>query len=475
MSSLHGRAYAGLSLQRLSLGLGVLTLALVGIYSRTHFELASIWPANAFMLGMLLRFRQLRSPVTWLIGAAAFLIADGISGTSLFNNLMLNGCNLLSVAVGYALLANHRPESGWFTDPNSALYFLRAVLAAAFAAGVTGMSSTMLLFDSPAMEAFLLWVASELVNYIGLLPIILTLPEFEWSRCRHKRPVINVSLWRVAPIIALAGSAAAGLLVGGPGALGFPVPALLWCALTFRPFPTALLSFCYAAWGLLSVRTGMLFPSDGSEFRELLISTRVGVALVALAPLFLVSVMTARNGMLEKLALLASRDTLTGLQNRRSFLENGAAALADAYRKRKGAAVMMLDLDHFKAINDTHGHSAGDRMLAACALVLQENLRPDAVIGRIGGEEFAVVIPECEAKEAKAIAKRINHEMRSREIILQDKTTIRVTTSIGLHLVSGNLDLEQSLSRADIALYSAKDAGRDRFEFFSPVPIPRVA
>jgi diguanylate cyclase (GGDEF)-like protein len=452
--------------QSILLGFGVGILCLAGIYSRTVFDLATLWPANAFMLGMLVRFPQLRHRLSWIVCAAAFLGADALTNASLLNNLLLNGCNLASVAIVYAVLARHSPQNGWFGDPTSALVFLRAVALAAMATGLLGIVSHQLLFGGTAREGFLLWAASELVNYITVLPIILTLPQFGPWQNRRKVQFPQITAAKLAPIVTLIATAGAGHLVGGPGALAFPVPALLWCALTFPPFATGLFSFAFAIWAQLAVRTGMLDLGHELGTRELLISTRTGIALIALAPLFLVSVMAARHRMLERLVFLAERDTLTNLRNRRSFLETGAGALESAIASRSGAAVMMLDLDFFKSINDKHGHGAGDQVLIAFAQILRDHLRSEAVIGRVGGEEFAIIVPHCGMSEAEHLAKRINQEVRALLIPLDDDSIIQVTTSIGIKLVTATLTLEQALIEADKALYQAKASGRDRYEIW---------
>lgn len=450
--------------QSMLLGFGVWILCLAGIYSRTVFDLATIWPANAFMLGMLVRFPQLRRRLSWIACAAAYLAADALTNSSLVNNVLLNGCNLASVAIGYAVLVRHSPENGWFGDSTAALIFLRAVTIAAMATGLLGILPNQLLFGGSAREGFLLWAASELVNYITVLPIILTWPRFGPFHDRRKPQFSQINAAKLAPVVTLIATAGAGHIVGGPGALAFPVPALLWCALTFRPFVTGLFSFAFATWAQLAVRTGMLDLGHDLSTRELLISTRAGVSLIALAPLFLVSVMAARHRMLEELVFLAERDMLTNLRNRRSFLETGASALESARTGRSGAAVMMLDLDFFKSINDKHGHRGGDQVLVAFAQILRDHLRPDAVIGRIGGEEFAIVVPHCGIREAQSLAERINEEVRTRLIPLDDGSIIQVTTSIGIKLVSANMTLEQAIIEADKALYQAKDSGRDRYE-----------
>ncbi len=155
---------------------------------------------------------------------------------------------------------------------------------------------------------------------------------------------------------------------------------------------------------------------------------------------------------------LAYTDTLTGLPNRRAF-EDLAAELVDS-SEAKPVAVLMLDLDGFKAVNDQQGHAAGDQVLAMAARALTASLRDGDYVARLGGDEFAVLLPRTALEEAKAVADRL------REGVEQVGSKDSVTASIGLAMLDG--DVRRAMSRADIALYDAKDAGRNTVR--SPTP-----
>lgn len=458
----------------LALGVGVFLLCLAGIVSRPHFDLATFWPANAFMLGMIVRFPDLDRAVTWFSGAAGFVLADAVTGSELIPNLVLNGGNLAAIATGYRLLVSLPWVDRTLSRPGSILYFLRAVLAASFVAGLIGIGANPLLFQGPWTEGFAFWSATEMANYVAFLPVFLTLPSlkgrrFSWSGFS----LAGISPMRAMPLLALLASAGAGVLIGGPGAVAFPVPALLWCALTYSVFSTACLAFAFGAWTLLSIRIGILPVGTDLASRPMLLSARVGVSLVALAPLVVASVMAARNELLARLQFLADRDAMTGLLNRRAFLEAGNTTLEASIGNGRPTAVMMLDIDHFKAINDRYGHEAGDHVLCAFAVVLAENLRPQDEVGRIGGEEFAVVLPDCSPENAKLVAQRINEALHAKEMVLGHGIKLRVTVSIGVHVEGGEGEgyrLDRLLAWADKALYQAKDAGRDRVEFSNRLP-----
>lgn len=474
--SVNSRTKAGWKryIHSILLGTGVFLLCLLSLLTHPHFDLSTLWLANAFMLGMLVRFPSLAVKETWICGAIGFFMADMLIGTDPLRNMVLNIGNLVSVATGYMVLVSLPRQDQTLKRPLSILYFFRAILAASCAAGLAGAIINPMLSGTPSLRGFVYWAAAEIINYTALLPMLLTLPSLRRpDAAMLKRWMGQITMARVMPLLALLLCSVAGIMIGGPGAIAFPVPALLWCALTYKLFTTSCLSFLFAASTLLTIRSGLLSVGVSLEdSRQLLVSTRLGVTLIALAPLVVASVMAAQDELLEKLRQLADRDAMTGLRNRRAFFADGANALSEAMEEDYPATVMMLDIDHFKSINDTYGHNAGDRVLVAFAEILEQNVRPYDVIGRIGGEEFAILLPGCDPKEAISIAGRITHVLRATPLELSDGQYISATVSIGIHIEkqiagekTGNLD--HWLSHADRALYRAKHSGRDRFALSS--------
>jgi diguanylate cyclase (GGDEF)-like protein len=453
------------------LGVGVFSLCLIGILTRPHFDLATFWPANAFMLGLLVRYPSLSTTTAWVSCALGFFMADAVTGSSIQANLILNAGNVIAVGVGYSLFSRMSENDRRLKSPESILYFLGVVFAASLVSGLNGVYANPLVFGGSSFEGFVLWMATEAVNYTAFLPMFLTVPSPSRLRLRRLRfRLRRADAWKVMPLVALAVSAMAGALVGGPGAVAFPVPALLWCALTYSLFFTACLAFAFGAWTLLAIGMGIMPMGDEQVSRSVLISTRFGVTLIALAPLVVASVMAARNDLMEQLRRLAERDALTGLRNRRAFFETGAETLSRSVARGKPAAVLMIDIDHFKSVNDNFGHISGDRVITAVAEMIEKSVRSQDVVGRLGGEEFAVILPDCAADEARQVAERITSTLRSTRIALGADKSIAVTASIGLHVENEDNYIERSLARADKALYRAKNRGRDRFEFLEDAP-----
>ncbi len=171
---------------------------------------------------------------------------------------------------------------------------------------------------------------------------------------------------------------------------------------------------------------------------------------------------TERKQMEAELRRLATTDALTGIFNRRHFMATATIEAERARRHHRSLAGLMLDIDHFKRINDSFGHPVGDVAIKAMAAACTEAIRTVDTLGRLGGEEFAVILPDTELETALAVAERIRLAIGA-IAIATDKGTVRFTTSIGVaQLSQENSSVESLLSRADAALYAAKNGGRNK-------------
>ncbi len=167
------------------------------------------------------------------------------------------------------------------------------------------------------------------------------------------------------------------------------------------------------------------------------------------------------NHAMRELRLLATRDALTGLRNRRAFDALLAEEVNRARRLGHPLALVVLDLDHFKLINDTHGHPAGDLVLAAAARVLESEVRTIDRVARIGGEEFAVLLMETDAKDALSVAERLVAAVREQPASVKDGGTHAVTISAGVAALGVDHTEATLMAAADKALYAAKNNGRN--------------
>jgi diguanylate cyclase (GGDEF)-like protein len=180
--------------------------------------------------------------------------------------------------------------------------------------------------------------------------------------------------------------------------------------------------------------------------------------LIALPPVILLQ----RSLMHQQLQAAARTDAKTGLLNAAAWQREADAEVTRTLRSTGQVAVLLVDVDHFKRVNDNHGHLVGDEVLKCLAAELRQQVRDYDVVGRFGGEEFTVLLPRTEAKEALRIAERLR-QSASTLSILAGQARISVTISIGIAVLgSHGRDLFELLAAADLALYLAKDKGRNR-------------
>ena len=170
------------------------------------------------------------------------------------------------------------------------------------------------------------------------------------------------------------------------------------------------------------------------------------------------------QSLIDSLVDLSSRDALTGLANRRSFELALAREIDRVARAGEPALLLALDIDHFKQVNDTHGHASGDLVLKAVAKALIECVRPMDMVARIGGEEFAIVMPNCPAAFGEAVAERVRRRIEAMPVAIGPSQQISVSVSIGGAFAPQWVRSSPALwiERADVQLYRAKGQGRNR-------------
>ncbi len=169
---------------------------------------------------------------------------------------------------------------------------------------------------------------------------------------------------------------------------------------------------------------------------------------------------------------MARTDALTGLRNRRAFYELGDPLVLNATRSNRACAVVMLDIDRFKAINDRHGHGVGDEGIRSMALVLTQHVREGEIAGRLGGEEFGVVLPDATLQDALQLAERLRQQVEAAQVLVAG-TPLAYTASFGVAVRGDGCNtLDELLARADKALYAAKEGGRNRVVAAEGEPSP---
>ena len=165
-------------------------------------------------------------------------------------------------------------------------------------------------------------------------------------------------------------------------------------------------------------------------------------------------------------AALAELDPLTGVQNRQSMLAELERERSRSRRAGHPSCLALGDLDHFKRINDTHGHVVGDQVLAAAAEIFLSGLRPYDALFRYGGEEFLFCLPETNAQQAALALERLRERLDSAPLPIAGKS-LAITASFGIAQMADKISIEETIARADTALYQAKNLGRNRIEIWS--------
>lgn len=234
----------------------------------------------------------------------------------------------------------------------------------------------------------------------------------------------------------------------------------------------ALISVC-AAIAAVAVTSGLilLLNAIGFDFELRLALPLALVISLAVTPLisWVPVGLTLRSLRLEKeMRDLASCDSLTGLLSRHAFIENAGRGISLANRHGAAFSVLIIDLDHLKKINDRYGHPAGDAVLKLFADVVNSVARRSDIIGRLGGEEFAMLLSGTDTEKALEFCERLHAEI-ARAVLKYQDSMIRYTVSIGLTAANqGQLEsIENLLAHADLALYQAKKDGRNRTAVFN--------
>lgn len=236
-------------------------------------------------------------------------------------------------------------------------------------------------------------------------------------------------------------------------------------------FPVYVLQFFFAVHAaLMLLQLVLVLPLIGEESRALSLPSLQGVllghVLLTLGTGFMLPLLAFSNAE-NQLLRLAELDDLTQLLNRREFLKRANLTLLQSQRQQHSVVVLMIDLDHFKQINDRWGHAIGDLALKKVADLLKIGLRTTDLIGRLGGEEFAVLMPNTDAEQAALIGQRLCERIAHQAWEIEARP-VKLTVSVGGASCVGALqDLTELLAQADDALYKAKADGRNRIVFGS--------
>jgi len=246
-----------------------------------------------------------------------------------------------------------------------------------------------------------------------------------------------------------------------------PVCWLFWFKKQPRTFSDQLYVGAMLVWLLVCLsRSGLLLFAPELLFSSLLVTQVIWPGVMVAYGIFAITSYMEETEL--KLKGEALHDPLTGLLNRRGMLESIRACLSYLQRKQQHAALLMIDLDFFKKINDEYGHDVGDRVLVEVAEALALQLRESDVLARFGGEEFLLFLPQTSMEQAASVAGRLLQSINTLELAVLASGSQKLSISIGIANFGPDYDFATQLKRADQALYRAKDLGRCRIEIATP-------
>jgi diguanylate cyclase (GGDEF)-like protein len=396
----------------------------------------------------------------WPAVAVGALLANLTTAAPLGAALGIATGNTLEAVVGAYLLrrVGFRPSLERVDDVVALVVFgaaLSTMVSATF--GVASLLAAGLVAEADIISTWRVWWLGDAGGELIVAPALLILA----SRPRlERRPWIRVE--GAALAIALVGVSA--IVFSTPYALVYIVfPVLFWIGLRFRQPGTAIggLIVCGIAVWFTSRGDG---PFVGGSADAELLSAQLFVGVVMITGLLVAALVTERRRVEAQLKHQADHDPLTGLLNRRRFEQELERWVAHRTRYGGRGAVLVMDVDNLKSVNDQLGHAAGDELLTRVAEALKEQLRETDVVARLGGDEFTVLLPLAGEDRALAVAGALLERVREGAAVSGDEGATQATLSIGVSSFGEGLDLdaERVLASADMALYRAKAGGRDQ-------------
>jgi diguanylate cyclase (GGDEF)-like protein len=454
-------------------------VAFLGLLALTYFVTAK--------LGLRLAYLNPSATTVWPpsgIALAALLIGGlglwpGIAVGAFLANLATTGLvfssagiavgNTAEAIVGAALV--NRFASGREAMKRPRDIFKFALLIAGASAPISASVGVGSLFVDGRLEpgtygtVWLTWWLGDLVGALMVAPVLLLWtaePRIQWSRGQA---------WEAGALLlalAMGGGAMFGGFLPRLPLIFLALPLLLWPAFRFGPRDAGSASLLLAGIAVAGTLRGLGPFARGSP-DESLFQLQAFMGVNAVTTIAVAAVVREQRRLEAKLAHLADHDSLTDVLTRRRFQEELVQQLAQSRRYGTPGALLFVDLDNFKSVNDRVGHVAGDRVLASVAIALRGRLRDSDFVGRLGGDEFAVLLPRADGPQAEAAAGQLLKAI-SLDTVVEGKA-IRVAGSIGIALISDHGgSAEELLAKADVAMFQAKSAGGNRVHLFAPEP-----
>lgn len=444
---------------RIAAGVFLLALAIyvVSAVAQAVPALGSFDVASAIILGLFARQPAWRKWPSFACTAVAAALVYWATGHGLWSALNLAVADGVGILIGLYLLARLPSPTLQMRREDSPWLVLLACLAASAASTALRLPIVLGGVAGAITQTIAMDFGKGLMNHVLVVPAILCFSPHLRYRWRKSFSVLPIACLLLSELLAS--------VIGGPGAMAFTLPAFIWCALRYGLFASSVFFAMFTVWKCNAFVIG--HSSMASAYFPDVIALRTGLSLLWLGPLTVACSHAARNEVLKRLSYASQHDFLTQTLVRGTFMERSEAALARMRRNAQPMAVLMLDIDHFKHVNDEYGHGMGDTVLQGFAQTVSHLLRQSDQMGRYGGEEFCVCLPGTDLPGAILVAERLRKAVMSHAFKTPLGKHLHVTVSMGLaHFDASELppSIEAALAHADALLYRAKTGGRNRVE-----------
>jgi diguanylate cyclase (GGDEF)-like protein len=429
----------------------------VGAELRLVEALSLFWPLNGVMAGVFARYSYLNRLHYYAVSYVAMLLYDAVTTTWGMASVVINLSNMVFIVTVASLVMRDKRLNHQTPGPINALRIFTYCLIAALLCALVGALGSVGIDSQTFWPLYADWFSEQFSTGVLIVPCMLTatLPRMDRAvRGDH-----------FLPIGALIVSVMASVAIGGAGSLAFPLPALIWCAVRYSLPATCLLTFITGGVEIILVANSIInIAVEAPLSTPMMFSARLGIATMAICPVMVSVSVAAINSLIHQVSLRADYDFLTRVYSRSGLYE--ALRHETSFLHARTLTVMLLDIDYFKSINDNYGHECGDRMLAAFAGKIQDVVGEAGLVARMGGEEFAVVIPTLKARQGRELAEQIRRAIELHPFTWHQQTLF-LTVSIGLSSAKAGFSpltevFNTLMAEADDYLYRSKKAGRNR-------------
>ena len=417
-------------------------------------QLALFWPMNAILTGLFCRYSLLNRLYYYLILFLAIFFCDAAQGVTSAGTALINLSNVSSIFLLTNAILYERDAVSQTLKINVLRLYSYCMLTAMVSA-ILGSYGFALLNDRTFWKIYPAWFSEEFSTGVLVLPFLLT--------CSGKMLSGKFELRKVLPFCLLAITVIISGFSGSIGCLSVTLPALVWCAISYSLPTTCLLTLLTGCAKVIMVHSEWMEVGFHAHSTQI-ISARMGIASLAISPVMAAVSVQAINNLVRQLSARANYDYLTRVHSRFGLYEKLKV------REQKAATtplnVLLLDIDHFKNINDTHGHDCGDSVLTMFASRVKEIVGEQGIVARMGGEEFAVVLPDQCDERGFQLAEEIREDIEQMEMQWGNDLltlTVSIGVSHGLAPRKAVVDaFDRLLSEADQYLYQSKHSGRNR-------------